>query len=213
MTAATRSVAAVYTTGPEHVRRLFVAYQASIAGLRTVCRQLLGLEGTHLRSKCVGTLLAAAAVDGKGALFPLAIAVVDANNYKNWLWFLIELRTLLEANSPNLQCLTFLPDLQKGLIDGVQKFFSDAFQGFCMRHLSENFQKVFKNVSLMKLLCQAAYASTDVEFDTKMSEIEEISIEAKELIVGIAKNLCANSTFEGERFGHLTFKIAESLSD
>uniref|UniRef100_A0AAV1UCH8 Uncharacterized protein n=1 Tax=Peronospora matthiolae TaxID=2874970 RepID=A0AAV1UCH8_9STRA len=69
MTAAKGSVAVVYTTGPEdHFRHLFVAYQASIAGFGSGCRPLLGLDGTHLRSKYVGTLLVATAVDGDGAL-------------------------------------------------------------------------------------------------------------------------------------------------
>ena len=36
----------------------------------------------------VGILLATTAIDAIGSLFPLAHAVVDAENDDNWLWFL-----------------------------------------------------------------------------------------------------------------------------
>jgi len=43
----------------------------------------LGLDGAHLKAKYLGILLAATGVDANGALFPLAYAVVDAENDDN----------------------------------------------------------------------------------------------------------------------------------
>ena len=50
------------------------------------CHPLIGLDGTHLKSKYQGILLAATGVDANGSLYPLTYAVVDAENDDNWLW-------------------------------------------------------------------------------------------------------------------------------
>ena len=52
------------------------------------CHPLIGLDSTHLKTRYQGILLAATAVDALGQLFPLAYAVVSAENNENWLWML-----------------------------------------------------------------------------------------------------------------------------
>lgn len=94
------------------------------------CRPLLGLDGTHLKHKYLGILLAATAVDANGSLFPFTYAVVNAENDDNWLWFLRHAREIIERYAPLfLQPggLVFLSDRQKGLFDNelsVEKSFS-----------------------------------------------------------------------------------------
>ena len=61
------------------------------------CRPLIGLDGTHLKTRYQGILLAATAVDALGQLFPLAYAVVSAENNENWLWMLQHLHPGIEA--------------------------------------------------------------------------------------------------------------------
>ena len=56
-----------------------MCYGACASGFH-FCRPVLGLDGTHLKSKYQGILLAATGVDAAGALFPLAYAVVNAEN-------------------------------------------------------------------------------------------------------------------------------------
>lgn len=63
--------------------RMFVSFGAAGKGF-SHCRPLLGLDGTHLKSKYKGILLAATGVDACGNLFPLAHAVVDAETEDNW---------------------------------------------------------------------------------------------------------------------------------
>src|SRR5213078_2037598 len=52
------------------------------------CTPVVGLDGTHLKSKYLGILLAATGVDANRSLFPLAHADVDSENDENWLFFL-----------------------------------------------------------------------------------------------------------------------------
>jgi hypothetical protein len=72
------SIASVYGNPSDNCfQRLFISFQASIYGFLNACRPLLGLDRTYLKSKYLGTLLLATGFDGDGALFPLAVGVVD----------------------------------------------------------------------------------------------------------------------------------------
>ncbi|KAJ6801004.1 uncharacterized protein M6B38_199310 [Iris pallida] len=208
------SIASVYGNADDHCfRRLFISFYASIYGFVNACRPLIGLDRTLLKSKYLGTLLFATGFDGDGALFPLAFGVVDEESDENWIWFLSELHTLLEANTENMPRLTILSDRQKGIVDGVDFNFPTAFHGFCMRHLSDSFRKDFSNTMLVNLLWEAAHALTVIEFESKILEIEEISQEAAFWIRRIPPRLWATAYFEGTRYGHLTANIAESLNN
>ncbi|KAK7376275.1 hypothetical protein VNO78_34738 [Psophocarpus tetragonolobus] len=207
------SIASVYGNPADSCfQHLFISFQASIYGFLNACRPLLGLDRTYLKSKYLGTLLLATGFDGDGALFPLAFGVVDEENDDNWMWFLSELHNLLEIHTENMPRLTILSDRQKGIVDGVEANFPTAFHGFCMRHLSDSFRKEFNNTMLVNLLWEAANALTVIEFEAKVLEIEEISQDAAYWIRRIPPRLWATAYFEGQRFGHLTANIVESLN-
>lgn len=193
-------------------QRFFVSFQASIFGFLNACRPTIGLDRTVLKSKYLGTMLFASGFDGDGGLFPLAFGVVDEENDENWMWFLSELHNLLEVNTENMPRLTILSDRQKSVTDAVASNFPTAFHGFCLRHLSESFQKEFNNTVLVNLLWEAANALTLQDYETKIVEIEAISQEAGYWIRRVPPCLWATACFEGTRFGHLTANIAESLS-
>ncbi|MCL7030407.1 hypothetical protein MKW94_010091 [Papaver nudicaule] len=206
------SIASVYGNPQDSCfRRLFVSFHASIFGFVNACRPLLGLDRTQLKNKYLGTLLFASGYDGDGALFPLAFGVVDEESDDNWMWFLSELHNLLEVNSEYMPRLTILSNRQKSVVDAVEAYFPTAFHGFCMRHLSDCFQKEFNNTMLVNLLWEAAWALTPVEHEGKILEIAEISLEAANWIRRISPKFWATAYFEGSRFGHLTANIVESL--
>jgi len=105
----------------------------------------------HSRITKTGILLAATAVDACGSLFPLAYAVVDAENDTNWLWFLECLQNVIQAYAIRHlldNTLVFLSDRQKGLIEGVSTLFPSSPHGYCLRHLQENMHKSFKHPEL-----------------------------------------------------------------
>ena len=83
---------------------------------------MLGLGGTHLKSKYQGILLSATAVDTLSSLFPVAYAVVVAEDDDNWLWFLKHLHQIIQDQAKEFlepNNLTILSDRQKGLIEGL----------------------------------------------------------------------------------------------
>jgi zinc finger SWIM domain-containing protein 3 len=94
------SVTKLECTSENQFKRVFIAYDACATDL-THCRPLLGLDGTHLKTRYQGILLTAVAVDANGQLFPVAYAIVDAENDDNWLWMLNLLRQVVEKNAPH----------------------------------------------------------------------------------------------------------------
>jgi transposase-like protein len=145
------------------------------------CQPLIGLDGTHLKHKYRGILLAATSVDGNGSLFSIAYAIVDQKNDDNWLWFLQLLRDIIIANAPQLINngeLVFLSDRQKGLLDGVAAVFPNNPHGYCMRHLEDNFHKQFKNTDLKALLWRAARAISKETYDKALEDMKTINVKA-----------------------------------
>lgn len=209
------SLARLETTTEFKFKRIFICYSASAKGF-AYCRPLLGLDGTHLKSKYQGILLAATAVDATGSLFPLSYPIVDAENDDNWNWFLELLRSVINQNVPEFLkpgILTILSDRQKGLIEGVEHHFPSSPHGYCLRHLEDNFHKVFKNVELKSLLWQAARATTETEFNEATANMDGIDSRASRWLRSHAPaDHWAELYFAGRRYGHLTSNIAESLN-
>jgi hypothetical protein len=206
------SHAIVEVTTENRFRRIFIAFAPCLSGFQ-FCRPLIGLDGTHLKSKYLGVLLCATAVDAEGSLYPLAFGVVNNENDANWLWFLDQLRFALLPFKEDPRTITFLSDRQKGLVEAVNTIFPASFHGFCMRHIAENFRRTFKNLQLVELLWKAAYASTTERFAQYMLSIATISSDASAWIQRTADPIhWANAYFGGQRYGHLTSNIAESFN-
>ncbi|KAG4917010.1 hypothetical protein JHK87_054567 [Glycine soja] len=206
------SIASVVATGQEnYFQRLFISYRASIYGFINACRPLLELDRAHLKGKYLGTLLCAAAVDADDALFPLAIAVVDAESDENWMWFMSELRKLLGVNTDNMPRLTILSERQRGLVEAVETHFPTASHGFCLRYVSENFRDTFKNTKLVNIFWNAVYALTAAEFESKITEMMEISQDVISWFQQFPPYLWAVAYFDGVRYGHFTLGVTELL--
>ncbi|XP_028070034.1 uncharacterized protein LOC114272512 [Camellia sinensis] len=98
-------------------RRLFVAFHGCLYGFQ-FCRPLLFVDGTFLKGRYKGHLLAATSKDGNQGLFSLAFAIVDAENQDNWMWFLSQ---LLKAVGSGWR-LTFVSDLKCAYAPTVASF-------------------------------------------------------------------------------------------
>ncbi|GJZ12982.1 putative transcription factor WRKY family protein [Tanacetum coccineum] len=206
------SIASVYTTGQDNCfQRLFICYRASIVGFLNACRPLLELDRAHLKGKYLGTLMCASAVDADDGLFPLAFAVVDVESDENWMWFMSELRKLLGVNTDNMPRLTILSERQPGMVEAVETHFPSAFHGFCLRYVSENFRDTFKNSKLVNIFWTAVYALTPVEFESKITEMLEVSQDVIPWFQMFPPQLWAVAYFEGVRYGHFTLGVTELL--
>jgi len=86
----------------------------------------------------VGILLAATVVDANGCLFPLAHAVVAAENDDNWLLFLQLLLIMVQSHALQSlmdKALVFLSNHQKDLLKVVEDVFPSCPHGYCLKHL------------------------------------------------------------------------------
>ncbi|XP_028066080.1 uncharacterized protein LOC114269020 [Camellia sinensis] len=135
--------------------RFFISFKACIDGFHHCC-PLLFLDGTFLKGKFKGNLLAASAKDGNQALytslFPLAITIVDSENTVNWFWFLQHLANIVS----NDRTLTFLSDRHTGLIYSIPKIFPSAHDAFCLQHLQQNLQDKMRGVRYSEMCSNAA---------------------------------------------------------
>lgn len=203
-------------TDSNKFQRLFLCYEASAVGFVS-CRPLLGLDGTHLKSKYQGILLAATATDARGSLFPLAFGIVDIENDDNWLWFLSNVRSVLETHIPTIidedYALTLLSDRQKGLVEAANTVFPHSAHGYCLKHLEANFYKAYKHPELKSLLWKAARAITVDEFEEALQNMRTINYASVDWLLSHAHPMhWAEVYFSGHRYGHLTSNIAESLN-
>ncbi|KAF5731562.1 hypothetical protein HS088_TW18G00242 [Tripterygium wilfordii] len=206
------SIASVFAIGQENCfQRLFISYRASIYGFINACRPLLELDRAHLKGKYLGSILCAAAIDADDALFPLAVAIVDVESDENWMWFMSELRKLLGVNTDNMPRLTILSERHKGIVEAVETHFPSACHGFCLRYVSENFRDTFKNTKLVTIFWNAVYALTAVEFESKISEMIEISQDVIPWFQHFPPQLWAVAYFEGVRYGHFMLGVTELL--
>ncbi|XP_024009592.1 uncharacterized protein LOC112084600 [Eutrema salsugineum] len=77
----------------DRFRFLFIAFGACINGFQFI-RNVVVVDGGHLKGKFEGVLLVAALQYGNGEIFPLAFGIVDSENNASWEWFLTQLRMI-----------------------------------------------------------------------------------------------------------------------
>ncbi|XP_077249479.1 uncharacterized protein LOC143889017 [Tasmannia lanceolata] len=142
--------------GDDTFGRFFWSFGPSISAFNRSVRPLALIDGTHLRGKYRGTLLAATAIDGNNGLFPLALTVVEAETYDSWVWFL----HLFRQNfiSAGRDVITIGSDRMKGLPRAVAEGLPGSHHFYCIHHLSANFHGKFKSEDLWKLFMNAAYS-------------------------------------------------------
>ncbi|XP_028080857.1 uncharacterized protein LOC114282111 [Camellia sinensis] len=111
----------------------FISFKSCIDGFNHI-RTLLFLDGTFLKERFKGNLLAARGKDGNKGLFPLAFAIVDFETIANWTWFLQHLTKVVSS----ARTLTFVFDRNAGLLESFPTVFPSAHHAYCLQHLQAN---------------------------------------------------------------------------
>ena len=92
-------------------RRVYICLGALKRGFKAGMRELLGLDGCFLKGQCSGQILTAVGADGNSGIYPVVYALVEAETYATWNWFLELLGADLDVNQNNN--FTFISDRQK----------------------------------------------------------------------------------------------------
>ncbi|KAJ8767981.1 hypothetical protein K2173_020921 [Erythroxylum novogranatense] len=209
------SLAKLVINDENRFQRLFVSFQASVYGFLNGCRPLLFLDSTNFMSKYHEVLLMATALDGDDGLFPVSFAVVDVENDDNWHWFLEQLRSAL----PTLQPITFITDKEKGLLKLVLQVFENAYCGYSIYYLLDNFQRNLKGPfhadgrgALPGLFQAAASAARIDDFRMLTEQIKRISPKAQDWLAEVEPANWTNALFKGESYHHIITDVAEFYS-
>ncbi|XP_019248438.1 PREDICTED: uncharacterized protein LOC109227695 [Nicotiana attenuata] len=89
-----------------------------------------------LKAKAKGQLLVAVGQDAQNHFYPLAWAVDDKETKHSSNWFLQLLQGSL--NLKEGEGITFMSDMQKGLIEAIKIVLPQAHHRFCARHIEAN---------------------------------------------------------------------------
>ncbi|XP_074356565.1 uncharacterized protein LOC141696302 [Apium graveolens] len=111
--------------------------------------------------------------DANDGMYPLAWAVVEAENSESWNWFLKQV--VEDLNIENDSSWTFISDRQKGLINALETIVPNAEHRFCVMHLYKNMWKEHKGIGVRMILWKAARATTEYTFKKHMDELQKLS--------------------------------------
>ncbi|XP_057247113.1 uncharacterized protein LOC130589662 [Beta vulgaris subsp. vulgaris] len=169
---------------PVMFERLYICLQPCKEGFIQGCRHILGVDGCHLRGTFPGICLAAVGKDGNNNLFPVAWAIVEAENKDTWQWFLELLVKDLGSVTEHVTWLhekddlAFMSDRQKGLLNAFSKVIPDAEVRYCCRHIWANFKLAHPGEAFRLCFWKAARASSKEVFEAQMESIKMLSKDA-----------------------------------
>ncbi|KAI3954397.1 hypothetical protein MKW92_041201, partial [Papaver armeniacum] len=162
---------------------------------------ILGLDGTHLKGKYGGTLL--------------AIVGLDANNVEckeSWIDFLSILAPELKQHK---RALTFISNRQKGLVEGIARNFNDVnhYHRFCFRHLYKNFKAKHPGKNLEFIVWRAARSYSEVGHNIWMERLKEAKVSAVEWFNDKPVEQWARAYFDkSSKCDHITSNFCEAFN-
>ncbi|XP_013726756.1 uncharacterized protein LOC106430509 [Brassica napus] len=194
--------------GDERFLYLFLAFGASISGFRKL-RHVLVIDGTHLSGKYKGVLLTASGQDANFQIFPLAFAVVDAEDEDAWTWFLQKVERIL-SDSPSLAIIS---DRAVCISNAVSKIYPQAKHGACIVHLTRNVNSRFSSKHLAELVMKTAMAHQPREYKDLYGKIRAANSACGVYLGKIGTARWSRVNFPGERYNIMTSNIAEQLNN
>ncbi|XP_058180113.1 uncharacterized protein LOC131298654 [Rhododendron vialii] len=162
-------------------QRLFICFDAQAKGFLASCRPFIGLDACFLKGPYGGQLMHATTRDGNNQMYPLCMAIVEAELKDSWVWFLENLLAIIGRPEERGWC--FMSDRQKGLIEAFKQLMPNVEHRFCLRHMYANFNKTYKGKEYKAMFWGAASAYTIPEFNEKMAEIKNVDKKAHEWLL------------------------------
>ncbi|KAF7813805.1 serine/threonine-protein phosphatase 7 long form-like protein [Senna tora] len=149
--------------------RVFWTFAPCIAAFVHL-KPILQIDGTFLYGKYTGTLLLAVGQDGNKKVVPLAFAIVEKESESSWHWFLTLLRRHLVKDRTDI-CL--ISDRHLGILNAVNDETlmwhpPYAENVYCVRHLTSNLNKAYKNAKLKKLFVRTARTTQKHRVETNL---------------------------------------------
>lgn len=174
-------------------QRLFICFDAQAKGFLAGCRPFIGLDACFLKGPYGGQLMAAVGRDANNQMYPLCVAIVEAELKDSWGWFLEHLMQVIGRPEERGWC--FMSDRQKGLVEAFKRLMPTVEHRFCLRHMYANFNKTYKGKEYKDLFWGAASAYTVPEFNTQMAEMKRVDKKAHEWMLKEEKKVWARAYY------------------
>ena len=92
-------------------KRIYVCLGALKQGFKAIGRDVLGLDSAFMKGPYPGQILSAVGIDPNNGIYLVCYAIVEAENYNSWSWFLDLLGDDLDLDRESR--FTFMSDRQK----------------------------------------------------------------------------------------------------
>ncbi|XP_060170969.1 uncharacterized protein LOC132601938 [Lycium barbarum] len=161
--------------GKRKFLRMYICFNALKKGWKGGLRPLIGVDGTFLKGRYKDQMLVALAQDSMKQFYPLAWVVVDKETTMTWTWFFECLKMSLELKDG--LGVTFISDMQKGLVDAVKNTLPNSHHRYCVRHIEANWQKKWRSGQMKKLMWWCAWSTYEEEFKDRLKKLGELSKE------------------------------------
>ncbi|XP_072066884.1 uncharacterized protein [Arachis hypogaea] len=156
------------------------------------------------------SLLIAIAQDGNSNIIHVAFTLVEGENVESWSFFLSHLRAHVTPQ-PGILVISDKHNRIKAALEAPDGGWLSptAYRAFCIRHVAANFALTFKDKDARKLLVNAAYAKTEVEFQYWFDILRTFDPAMCDWANLIEYAHWTQHRDEGRRFGHMTMNISE----
>ncbi|XP_027165709.1 uncharacterized protein LOC113765678 [Coffea eugenioides] len=168
-------------SGKKRFQRIYICFEALKKEIKAGCRQLIGLDGCHLRGPHPGVLLTAIGIDANDCIYPIAYAVVEIENKSSWKWFVKFLKHDLCIHEQ--KTWTFISDRQKGLGSAIHEVTPGVEHRHCVRHLHNNMKKSHSGESIKARFWACARSLYMRKFESEMDALNGYDYNAHKWLV------------------------------
>ncbi|XP_013746250.1 uncharacterized protein LOC106448987 [Brassica napus] len=162
--------------GEEMFPQIYICFDRLKRSWKQNCRPIIGLDGTFLKHSVQGMILTAIGRDPNNQIYPIAWAVVSAENNDNWEWFVHMLK--LDLDLGESENISIIFDMHRSLIHGVSKELPKAKHRACARHIYANLKKLHKSDTLKPLFWRVASSYNDADFKMNIKTFIEFDPQA-----------------------------------
>ncbi|CAN1177263.1 hypothetical protein LINPERHAP2_LOCUS32998, partial [Linum perenne] len=152
-------------------QRVFWSFAPCIIGFYH-CLPVMQVDGTFLKGKYKGTLLVATAIDGNRQILPLAFAIVESENTRNWPWFI----QCLQMYVTQRRSLAIKSDRHAGIKRAMEDYGPqlDWEWRWCVRHFLSNYNYTFHNNEMKNRIWSVALTFQVRKYTRRMNELEQL---------------------------------------
>ena len=194
-------------SGVQQFKYLFFALGASILGIKHM-RKVILVDGTAIKARFKGVLLAASMQDANFQVYPIAFGIVDAENEPAWTWFFQQLSQIV----PDAEDLVLVTDKHRSIYAAVGQIYPKAFHGCCVVHLERNVKVRWARYGIPGLVRKAARAFNVGQFKAHYNEIRARSESCFQYLEAIPKEHWTQAYCPAKRYNIMSSNIAEALN-